>query len=175
MSLLQLFWDHNKNKCAYIICNFLRYILKNYKRNLKKKDPIYSEVFVAFKMEARIQMELLILSIALPSNILVETTDFAEKVVEIEKEIEAIEPVQNVIKAEEIREHLNQFYKETCSPTEAMTYRSYFTPNVRVNTGGKRVSRDRVPKATWVFAINEEWLLVKCMKRFFFCLCNSCK
>ena len=85
-------------------------------------------------------MALLILSIALPSNILVETTDFAEKVAEIEKEIEAIEPVQNGIKAEEIREHLNQFYKETCSPPAAMTYRSYFTPNVRVNTGGKRVS-----------------------------------
>ena len=90
-------------------------------------------------MEARIQMALLILSIALPSNILVETTDFAEKVVEIEKEIEEIEPVQNVIKVEEITEHLNQFYKETCSPYQAMTYRSYFTPNVRVNTGGKRV------------------------------------
>ena len=85
-------------------------------------------------------MALLILSIALPSNILVETTDFAEKVVEIEKEIEEIEPVQNVTKVGEITEHLNQFYKETCSPTQAMTYRSYFTLNVRVNTGGKRVS-----------------------------------
>ena len=91
-------------------------------------------------MEARIQIPLLILSIALPSNVLVETTDFAEKVIEIEKEVEAIEPVESVAKAEDIREHLNQFYNENCSPTEAVTYRSYFTPNVRVNTGGKRVS-----------------------------------
>ena len=92
------------------------------------------------KMELRIQKLLLNLFSLLSFNILVETTDFAEQVREIEKEIEAIEPVQNVAKAEEIREHLNQFYKETCSPTEAVTYRSYFTPNVRVNTGGKRVS-----------------------------------
>ena len=91
-------------------------------------------------MEARIQIPLLILSIALPSNVLVETTDFAEKVIEIEKEIEAIEPVESVAKAEDIRENLNQFYNENCSPTETVTYRSYFTPNVRVNTGGKRVS-----------------------------------
>ena len=28
--------------------------------------------------------------------------------------------------------------------------------------------RDGVPKATQLFAINEKWLLVKCMKRFFF-------
>ena len=82
-------------------------------------------------------MALLILSIALPSNVLVETTDFAEKVIEIEKEVEAIEPVESVAKAEDIREHLNQFYNENCSPTEAVTYRSYFTLNVRVNTGGK--------------------------------------
>ena len=78
--------------------------------------------------------------ILLSFNILVETTDFSEQVKEIEKEIEAIEPAQNVAKAEQIREHFNQFYKETCSPTEAVTYKSYFTPNVRVNTGGKRVS-----------------------------------
>ena len=92
-------------------------------------------------MELRIQTLLLNLFILLSFNILVETTDFAEQVKEIEKEIEAIEPVQNVAKAEEIREHpRNQFYKETCSPTEATTYRSYFTPNVSVNTGGKRVS-----------------------------------
>ena len=66
-------------------------------------------------MELRIQTLLLNLFSLLSFNILVETTDFAEQVREIEKEIEAIEPVQNVAKAEEIREHLNQFYKETCS------------------------------------------------------------
>ena len=74
---------------------------------------------------------------------MVETTDFGEKVIEIEKEVETIEPLESVAKAEdieEIREHLNQFYKETCSPTEAMNYKSYFTSNFRVNTGGKRVS-----------------------------------
>ena len=30
--------------------------------------------------------------------------------------------------------------------------------------------RDGVPKATQLFAINEKWLLVKCMKRFFLCV-----
>ena len=29
-------------------------------------------------------------------------------------------------------------------------------------------NRDGVPKVTELFAINEKWLLVKCMKRFFF-------
>ena len=91
-------------------------------------------------MELRIHMLLLNSIILISFNILIETTDFEEQVKEIEKEVEDIEPVQNVIKAEEIREHLNQFYNETCFPTEAMTYRSYFTPRVRVNTGGKRVS-----------------------------------
>ena len=43
-------------------------------------------------------MALLILSIALPSNVLVETTDFAEKVIEIEKEVEAIEPLKVLLK-----------------------------------------------------------------------------
>ena len=88
-------------------------------------------------------MALSILCIILLRNVLVETTDFGEKVIEIEKEVETIEPVESVAKAEdieEIREHLKQFYKETCSPTEAMSYKSYLTSNFRVNTGGKRVS-----------------------------------
>ena len=33
------------------------------------------------------------------------------------------------------------------------------------------LTRDGVPKATQLFAINEKWLLVKCMKRFFVCVC----
>ena len=89
-------------------------------------------------MKSKFQMLLLISSTLLSSNVLVETTDFAEEVKKTEKEVEAIEPVENVERTEEIREHLNQFYNEICSPAMVLTYRSYFTTNVRLNNSRKR-------------------------------------
>ena len=91
-------------------------------------------------MQPRINLLLLNLNTLFYFNVLAETTDFAEKVKKLEKEIKAILPAEDVAKTKEIREHLNQFYHETCTPTEAVTYKSHFTPNFRVNTGGKRVS-----------------------------------
>ena len=91
-------------------------------------------------MKSKFQMLLLISSTLFSSNVLVETTDFAEEVKETEKEVKATEPVENVERTEEIREHLNQFYNEICSPAMIVTYRSYFTTNVRLNNSGKRVS-----------------------------------
>ena len=90
-------------------------------------------------MKSRFQMLLLISNILLCFNTLVESSNFVDEVKQIEKEVEAIEPVGNVEKTEEIREHLNQFYHDVC--TEEQTYISYFTPNVRVNIDGKRVSQ----------------------------------
>ena len=86
-------------------------------------------------MNSRIQILPLISNILLCFNILVESNSFVDEVKQIEKEVEAIEPVGNVEKTEEIREHLNQFYHDVC--TEEQTYISYFTPNVRVNIDGK--------------------------------------
>ena len=91
-------------------------------------------------MKSKVQILLLISSALISSSILVETTDFAEEVKETEKEVKATEPVENVERTEEIREHLNQFYNEICSPAMVVIYRSYFTRNVRLNNSGKRVS-----------------------------------
>ena len=74
----------------------------------------------------------------------VETTHFVDEVKKIEKEIEAVEPVENVEQSGKIREHLNQFHNDVCHhPTDDLTtdvllVTSYLTPNVRVNSDGKR-------------------------------------
>ena len=93
-------------------------------------------------MNSRIQMLLLISNILLCFNNFVESSHFVDEVKQIEKEIVAIEPVGNVEKTQEIREYLNQFYHEICTSRDlqAGTLRPFFTTNVRINTGGKRVS-----------------------------------
>ena len=93
-------------------------------------------------MKSKIHLLLIISNILLCFNTLIESNNFVDEVKQIEKEVEAIEPVENVKKAEEVdlREHLNQFYNDVCTSAEDLTYRSHLTPNVRVNIDGKRVS-----------------------------------
>ena len=91
-------------------------------------------------MKSRIPILLLISGILLCFNVAVQSNDFADEVKEIEKEVVAVEPVHNVVRTEEVREYLNQFYHEVCNGIRVSTFISYFTTNVRLNTGGKRVS-----------------------------------
>ena len=92
----------------------------------------------AGSIKSRIYLLLIISNILLSFNTLVESNTFVDEVKQIEKEVKATEPVENVKKTEEVREHLNQFYNDVC--TEDLTYRSYLTANVPVNIDGKRVS-----------------------------------
>ena len=109
----------------------------------KKQTFLYPKHLYCVKaksMKSRIHLLLLISNILLYFNTLIESNNFVDEVKQIEKEVEAIEPVENVKKAEEVKEHLNQFYNDVCTSAEDLTYRSYLTPNVRVNIDGKRVS-----------------------------------
>ena len=95
-------------------------------------------------MKSKIQI-LLLIAITLCFNTFIETTYFVDEEKKIEKEVEAVEPIGNVEKSEEIREHLNQFYNDVCHhsaddlATDILIYTSYLTPSARVNIDGKRV------------------------------------
>ena len=75
---------------------------------------------------------------------MVKSNTFVDEVKQTEKEVKEIETVGNVEKTEEIREHLNQFYREICTSVQAGTSRPFFTTNVRLNIAGKRVSSSTI-------------------------------
>ena len=68
-----------------------------------------------------------------------ESKDFFQEVKKIEDEVDEVEPSAHDNKSEEIKEFLNTFYESICTNDTEIDYRTFFTSNVTINNGGKKV------------------------------------